>query len=144
MCLYCGCKYLTGGDEARISNCIKHNSLGCSYWSISQTQEYTWGCVYMRSMSVVCRNDSDSKVHGAHLGLTGPRWAPCWPHELCYLGSCVGVQLTVFCWAVKWFSGNFHIFKKEPLLIHYSECKLWVQCTNQNRKFSLKRIYSFV
>ena len=22
----------------------------------------------------------------AHLGLTGPRWAPCWPHELCYLG----------------------------------------------------------
>ena len=24
--------------------------------------------------------------HGAHLGRTGPRWAPCWPHELCYLG----------------------------------------------------------
>ena len=24
--------------------------------------------------------------HGAHLGATGPRWAPCWPHELCYLG----------------------------------------------------------
>ena len=24
--------------------------------------------------------------HGAHLGSTGPRWAPCWPHELCYLG----------------------------------------------------------
>ena len=23
--------------------------------------------------------------HGAHLGLTGPRWVPCWPHELCYL-----------------------------------------------------------
>ena len=21
-----------------------------------------------------------------HLGQTGPRWAPCWPHELCYLG----------------------------------------------------------
>ena len=21
-----------------------------------------------------------------HLGPTGPRWAPCWPHELCYLG----------------------------------------------------------
>ena len=29
----------------------------------------------------------DSKVHGAHLGPTGPRWAPCWPHELCYLGN---------------------------------------------------------
>ena len=25
--------------------------------------------------------------HGTHLGLTGPRWAPCWPHELCSLGS---------------------------------------------------------
>ena len=28
----------------------------------------------------------DSKVHGANMGLTGPRWAPCWPHELCCLG----------------------------------------------------------
>ena len=25
--------------------------------------------------------------HGAHMGPTGPRWAPCWPHEFCYLGS---------------------------------------------------------
>ena len=24
--------------------------------------------------------------HCAHLGLTGPRWAPCWPHESCYIG----------------------------------------------------------
>ena len=24
--------------------------------------------------------------HGAHLGPTGPRWAPCWPHEHCYRG----------------------------------------------------------
>ena len=24
--------------------------------------------------------------HGAFLGPTGPRWAPCWPHELCYMG----------------------------------------------------------
>ena len=28
----------------------------------------------------------DSKVYGAHMGPTGPRWAPCWPHEPCYLG----------------------------------------------------------
>ena len=27
----------------------------------------------------------DSKVHGANMGPTGPRWAPCWPRELCYL-----------------------------------------------------------
>ena len=25
--------------------------------------------------------------HGANLGPTGPRWAPCWPHEHCYLAS---------------------------------------------------------
>ena len=25
--------------------------------------------------------------HGAHLGPTGPRWDPRWPHELCYLGG---------------------------------------------------------
>ena len=24
--------------------------------------------------------------HGAHLGPAGPRWAPCWPREPCYLG----------------------------------------------------------
>ena len=24
--------------------------------------------------------------HGAHLGPTGPRWVPCWPHEPWYLG----------------------------------------------------------
>ena len=29
----------------------------------------------------------DSKVHGAHLGPTGPRRAPCWPHEPCYQGQ---------------------------------------------------------
>ena len=28
----------------------------------------------------------DSKVHGANMGPTGPRWAPYWPHEPCYLG----------------------------------------------------------
>ena len=28
-----------------------------------------------------------NKVQGAKMGPTGPRWAPCWPHELCYLGN---------------------------------------------------------
>ena len=23
--------------------------------------------------------------HGAHLGPTGPRWAPCWPYKPCYI-----------------------------------------------------------
>ena len=33
----------------------------------------------------------DNKVHGANMGptwvLSAPRWAPCWPHEPCYLDS---------------------------------------------------------
>ena len=39
----------------------------------------------------------DSKVHGAnmgpHLGPVGPRWAPCWPLEPCYLGCCMVLSL---------------------------------------------------
>ena len=31
-------------------------------------------------------NCPDSKIHGAHLGPVDLRWAPCWPHELCYQG----------------------------------------------------------
>ena len=43
----------------------------CSYSSLALNHEY--------------KIHPDSKVHGAHLGPTGPRLAPCWPHELCYL-----------------------------------------------------------
>ena len=32
----------------------------------------------------------------AHLGPTGPRWAPCWPHELCCLGLIVYVPMENF------------------------------------------------
>ena len=34
--------------------------------------------------------------HGAHLGPTGPRWAPCWPHEPCYLGNLEDVLFLSF------------------------------------------------
>ena len=30
---------------------------------------------------VVSLANPDSNVHGANMGLTGSRWAPCWPHE---------------------------------------------------------------
>ena len=35
-----------------------------------------------------------NKVHGAHLGPVGPRWAPCWPHQPCYQGN----VLPTICW----------------------------------------------
>ena len=31
----------------------------------------------------------------AHLGPTGPRWAPCWPHELCYVGRYCAVCMSI-------------------------------------------------
>ena len=63
-----------------------------------------WLCIqFIQSCKVVyhliwwlCRSTTDiSKIPRiarfmgptwAHLGPTGPRWAPCWPHEPCYLG----------------------------------------------------------
>ena len=41
-----------------------------------------WPADYMLHCMPV---DPDSKVYGAYMGPTGPRWAPCWPHEPCYL-----------------------------------------------------------
>ena len=39
-------------------------------------------------MCSVPRYQSSWGQQEAHLGPVGPRWAPCWPHELCYQGSC--------------------------------------------------------
>ena len=49
-------------------------------WCLSDTTPYT--CIGQENIY----KHPDSKVHGANMGPTGPRWAPCWPHELCYLG----------------------------------------------------------
>ena len=43
-------------------------------------------------MCVACVSSPDSKVHGAYMALpgpAGPRWAPRWPLETCYLGRVV-------------------------------------------------------
>ena len=40
----------------------------------------------------------DSRVHGAYLGPTWPRWAPCWPHELCYLGCLLNSKIYASTW----------------------------------------------
>ena len=53
-------------------------------------------------------NSPDNKVRGAnmgaHLGPTGPRWAPCWPHDLCYLGQ--GKIWVLFCEHKLWLMGQ--------------------------------------
>ena len=68
----------------------------------------------------------------AHLGMTGPRWAPCWPHEPCHLGSFpisrfpkwTTLLLTMYWWEINdspaWFWGwmYFITFCNIPLTIH--------------------------
>ena len=41
----------------------------------------------------------------ANLGPTGPRWAPCWPHELCYLG--LALSRIFKTWRNRWPSGCY-------------------------------------
>ena len=44
--------------------------------------------------------------HGAHLEPPGPRWGPCWPHELCYLGSHGNSLASTRCQAITWTNGD--------------------------------------
>ena len=68
---------------ASVTHCSKMTSWGISW-------ESTLAQVMPCFLTAPCTDPSwwqgSWGQHGAHLGPTGPRWAPCWPHELCYLG----------------------------------------------------------
>ena len=53
-------------------------------------------CIVRFKLSLIAR----FMGHGAHLGPTGPRWAPWWPHELCYLGC--ATRRAVFQCIIQW------------------------------------------
>ena len=61
----------------------------------------------------------------AHLGPTGPRWAPCWPHEVCYLG-CYEKRDKSNIWFGAWISNKDHInqFNESSHLYSYLSCGL--------------------
>ena len=65
----------------------------CSFFSglstlrTTQSSHIRIAAAFGGDPSVIGGSSPDSTVHGAHLGPTGPRLAPCWPHEPCYLGS---------------------------------------------------------
>ena len=63
-------------------NTLFNKLLRCQWYEMSW---YSW-CHVTSLWCELTKVTPDSKVHGAHLGTTGPRWAPCWPHEPCYLG----------------------------------------------------------
>ena len=61
------------------------------FWGNEDCREYSLQVLFhgnvhgcLPSLTLIARFMGQ---HGAHLGPTGPRWAPCWPHELCYLGT---------------------------------------------------------
>ena len=62
--------------------------------------------------------------HGAHLGPTGPRWALCWPHKLCYLGSWLIVR-------------SFSIRTSEPDNLTYQKFDLIWKPQNPGLEFSI-------
>ena len=51
------------------------------------------GIVIVASISLIARMMGPT---WAPLGPTGPRWAQCWPHELCYLGLLIPAWDTCF------------------------------------------------
>ena len=74
--------------------------------------------------------------HGAHLGPTRPMWAPCWPHEPCYLGCdtllCQAME-PVALWTHLWPTTNAGPHKpygcmgiKIPLFGHSSESQQYI------------------
>ena len=60
--------------------------------------------------------------HGAHLGPTGPMWAPCWPHEPCYLGGCSICQynISVNCSALRCLWENRQDQRRQIVLVNYT------------------------
>ena len=79
-----GCVWYS--NSSIVSNLkLLFNSRNTSTISQRLTSKATWpwitGPVYMQTLIANFMGQ-----HGVHLGPTGPRWAPCWPHKLCYLG----------------------------------------------------------
>ena len=61
---------------------IKRINVYCSSY---RNNKHWWVALFLLSGNSPYRGSWGQ--HGAHLGPTGPRLAPCWPHELCYLGT---------------------------------------------------------
>ena len=80
-----------------VVSCVKmflvHHLLHSVQWSSIKKWTITIGYFSLSAVMVISRQNFQDQgpstswgQHGAHLGPTGPRCAPCWPHELCYLG----------------------------------------------------------
>ena len=57
-------------------------------------------------------------LHGAHLGPTGARGAPCWPHKLCYQGYCHFNAETLFLLIMWYYTTN-------PVVVQSITRQIW-------------------
>ena len=68
-------------------------------------------------------------TRGAHLGPPGPRWAPCWPHDPCYLGRDTWGEAQCFSNSslTSYFVPNWRSFIMESkgLFITHTLCQGW-------------------
>ena len=60
---------------------LRHPRTTCGVYVVNSLRKVTRKYVHKHP-----RKQGSWGQHGAHLGPTGPRWAPCWPHESCYPG----------------------------------------------------------
>ena len=92
---------------------VKHPHLvviiGSSYWVVQLRYQRSWQWLRMihkcREWNTTLIASSRSQ-HGARLGPTGPKWAPCWPQDLSYVGMHIFVNLhpifgAIWHWPIK-------------------------------------------
>ena len=84
-----------------------------SIWWHRNAFSYEIYYLFWLSATIYCNGSSNIHVtssqiakfmgptNGAHLVPVGPRWAPCWPHEPCYLGQYADI-MTWKCWLYYW------------------------------------------
>ena len=96
--------------------------------SVSSVGIEGWNCIYTIHGHKHPWQQGSWGQHGAHLRPTGPRWAPCWPHELCYLGPLfqeVGgaeMKLSVFCHFFTECSQTSWSFHEQYIIVTSHEC----------------------
>ena len=66
-------------EIARMDITIRYEKNNCYYFE----QKLLYLLLYELAQ---CLLQPLTTSYGANPGSTGPRWAPCWPHGLCYLG----------------------------------------------------------
>ena len=71
-------------------------------------------------------------LHGAYLGPTGPKWAPCWPHDPCYLGG-FSVWIIIY---------SQYPIKSKPLLSRPSMAGS--RCLFHRQSFHIYPVMSFI